>query len=406
MLIASGSTSIAQRSTVRAAAATRAAPAPRRRGSVAAPAAGRLHQHLHALDVGDARRQQRHRGVDARALGAGQAGAAGQRPAGRPAPARPRHRRWQSIARCAWAATRRPRAPQLAGREGGEVVPAQSRRRAGAAGAGLRPHLPRPRHARPSAGAANTPASAARTGARGAEVAAERALSGFIAATRVMRRKSCPLVTICVPTSVDLAGVHRARLRFQRALQPRAVGVDAGDARQRTVGQQRCRSALPGVRCRGRSVRCRVAAVRAGARHYSVKPQWWQRSDAVQLVEYAPGAAMRTAALPAAIGAVQHRCVAAAVQQQRALPALDALADRRLQPAPPAPTPPRVRGGCWCHVDQAHARQIRPPMREGERQGGQPSLSALPGSPATASPSPAPPAPVRGKRGGPRSRAE
>ena len=51
----------------------------------------------------------------------------------------------------------------------------------------------------------------------------------------------------------------------------------------------------------------------------SVRPQWWQTQRAVELVEDAPGAAVGAVALPAAVGAVQHRRVATAIQEDQAL---------------------------------------------------------------------------------------
>ena len=75
-----------------------------------------------------------------------------------------------------------------------------------------------------------------------------------------------------------------------------------------------------------------VAAFGAGARHALGEAAVVAAQAAVELVEDAPGAAVRAAALPTAVAAVQHRRVAAAVQEDEALLAgVDALLQRREQ---------------------------------------------------------------------------
>jgi hypothetical protein len=62
-----------------------------------------------------------------------------------------------------------------------------------------------------------------------------------------------------------------------------------------------------------------VAAGRAGARHPLGEAAVVAAQGAVDLVEHAEGAAVRALALPAAVGAVQHRGVAAPVQEHHGL---------------------------------------------------------------------------------------
>src|SRR5206468_11340972 len=71
-----------------------------------------------------------------------------------------------------------------------------------------------------------------------------------------------------------------------------------------------------------------VAALRAGARHALGEAAVMAAQCTIELVEHAPRAAVRAAALPAAIGAMQHRRIAAAVEEDEAL--LAAI-DARLQ---------------------------------------------------------------------------
>ena len=108
-----------------------------------------------------------------------------------------------------------------------------------------------------------------------------------------------------------------------------------------------------------------VAAVGAGARHRLGEGAVVAAQRPVLLVEDAPGAAVRAAAHPAAFAALEHRCVAAPVEEDQALlAARDALAQRvddlRREPwrhaadRAAAETDGHFRQPS--HVDQSHAR--------------------------------------------------
>ena len=130
---------------------------------------------------------------------------------------------------------------ELIGGEGGEVVPAQRRVERVLRMPGLHPHL---RALRMLGGAAGTSAGLHQQCEQAlgrAEVAAEEC------AVRVHRghqRDAAEVVTLGdhlrADQHVDFAGVHRAELRLERALQPCAVGIDARHARGAAVraGQQ------------------------------------------------------------------------------------------------------------------------------------------------------------------------
>ena len=115
---------------------------------------------------------------------------------------------------------------------------------------------------------------------------------------------------------VDLARVDRAELRFERALLARAVGVDAGDARFR---QQRRELLLEPLGAAPDRRDVEVAALGTGARHRLGQAAMVAAQSPVLLVEDAPGAAVRAAAEPAAFAALQHRRIAAPVQEHQAL---------------------------------------------------------------------------------------
>ena len=108
---------------------------------------------------------------------------------------------------------------------------------------------------RPARPAACISSANSRSGARKSLL--KSAPSGLTAATSVMRRKSWPLATICVPTSTSTSPACTApSCASQRALQARAVGVDAGDRAGRRGSSSRP-AAPRAARCRGRSARCR-----------------------------------------------------------------------------------------------------------------------------------------------------
>jgi 5-methyltetrahydrofolate--homocysteine methyltransferase len=77
-----------------------------------------------------------------------------------------------------------------------------------------------------------------------------------------------------------------------------------------------------------------VAAVGAGARHALGEAAVVAAQRAVELVKHAPGAAMGAGAFPAAVAAMQHRGIAAAIEKHQALltarnPLLDGVDQRR-----------------------------------------------------------------------------
>ena len=150
---------------------------------------------------------------------------------------------------------------------------------------------------------------------------------------------------------VDLAGVHRAELGLERALPARAVGVDPGDPRP---GQQRRDLLLEPLGAAADRRDVGIAAIRAASRHRVGEAAVVAAQGPVLLVEDAPGAAVRAAALPAALAAVQHRGVAAPVEEDQALlaagdPRLDRRDQRRGERGGRAPAP-----GELAEVEQAH----------------------------------------------------
>src|SRR5438105_4600566 len=124
--------------------------------------------------------------------------------------------------------------------------------------------------------------------------------------------------------------MHSSELRFERAFRARGVGIDARDARWCAIAAaQRLGQLLLqplGAAADRRDVE--VAALRACARHTLGEAAVVTAQRAIELVEHAPRAAVRATALPAAIAAMQHRRIAAAVEEDEAL--LSAI-DARLQ---------------------------------------------------------------------------
>mmetsp|Transcript_5530 Transcript_5530/g.13379 ORF Transcript_5530/g.13379 Transcript_5530/m.13379 type:complete len:242 (-) Transcript_5530:1421-2146(-) len=115
---------------------------------------------------------------------------------------------------------------------------------------------------------------------------------------------------------VHLALVHGLQLRLQFALATGGVGVDAQHAR---AGQGLGQLFLEPLGAAPERRDVRVAAVRAGLRHAFGEAAMVAAQRAVALVEDPPGAAVRAVALPLAFATVQHRCVAAAIQEDQAL---------------------------------------------------------------------------------------
>ena len=115
--------------------------------------------------------------------------------------------------------------------------------------------------------------------------------------------------------------MHLRQLGFQLALAAGRIGVDAGNAHRLAAGplhagQQGGQLLLELLGAAPDGADVDVAAIRAGARHALGKAAVMAAQRAVHLVEHSVGTAMRAFALPAAIGAVEHRGVAAAVEQQ------------------------------------------------------------------------------------------
>ena len=115
---------------------------------------------------------------------------------------------------------------------------------------------------------------------------------------------------------VDLTGVHGAELGLQGALSARAVSVDAGNAR---TGQQLGQLLFQPLGAAAHGGNVEVAALRTGAWNTLGEAAMVAAQRAVELVEHAPCAAIRAAAFPTAIAAMQHRRVAAPIQEHQAL---------------------------------------------------------------------------------------
>jgi hypothetical protein len=158
---------------------------------------------------------------------------------------------------------------------------------------------------------------------------------------------------------IDVAGMHRTQLRFPAAPLPRVLSASMRAMRAgRAIGPAHvssssasCSSRLLGATAH--CARCRGCRSQGRPRYTLGESAVVAAQRAIELVKDAPGAAMRAAAFPSAVAAVQHRRPAAAVeQQQRLLAARHALANGRQQ---------RRRDqralGLARHVHPAHARQ-------------------------------------------------
>ena len=240
-------------------------PAATREQALQRRARARLDQHLHALDAGHARHRRRHRRIDHHAR---------QTPAARPR-LRPRRAGSSGRLRASWlrraaapgsrtaAAPRLSRSRSWLGGKGREVVRAPARRTAGGAGARSGPtsRWRAPCAAsRPARPAACISSANRRSGAR--KSLANRPLSGLTAATSVMRRKSWPLATICVPTSTSTSPActapscaSSAPLRRVLSASMRAMRAPGSSVRQllfEPLGAAADRRGCRGCRTRGR----------------------------------------------------------------------------------------------------------------------------------------------------------
>jgi hypothetical protein len=166
--------------------------------------------------------------------------------------------------------------------------------------------------------------------------------------------------------STSPACTRRASPRAR--LSARAVGVDAGDPR---LGKQRRELLLEpfGAAADRRDVG--VAAIGAGARHRRGQAAVMAAQRPVLLVEDAPRAAMRAAAQPAAFAALQHRRIAAPVEEDEALLAArhalvqcrdDLRRERRRRVSARRPT---VALGSRAMSTRRIAGQAAPPIRSG-----------------------------------------
>ena len=270
---------------------------------------------------------------------------------------------------------------------------------------GLQPHLARRCRSpasRPARPAACISSANSRSGARKSLLKSE--VSGLTAATRPMRRKSWPLATICVPTrmstspawtapsfasSAPFLRVLSASMRAIRASGSSAASCSSSRSVPRPTGAM---SGLP-QSGQARGTGFGEAAVVAAQRP-------------VLLVEDAPGAAVRAAAQPAAFAALQHRRVAAPVEEDQALlAARDPLAAAPRRSAAPAPATARraQADGRPCGSRPMSTSADRRPGRAADPLGqGEAPIAAgfrrAASSRATASPSRAGPARLRAGR--------
>ena len=242
-----------------------------------------LDQHLRALHVGYPLDAHRHCRIECHPVGARQqlrAAALARRKA-RAASCVRASARTSAVRRT--AASRPSRAPSAGcSRRPGSRAGA-ARRRAGAAGARSAPTSRWPRPVGIAPGAAARLHQQAEQPLGRAEVAGEQRAVGV---DRRHQRDAAKVVALGdhlrAHQHVDLAGVHRAELRFQRAFEARAVGVHAGDARpvgaggRRASSSARCSSSRSVPRPTGAMSRLPQSGQARGTR--SVKPQWWQRS--------------------------------------------------------------------------------------------------------------------------------
>ena len=105
---------------------------------------------------------------------------------------------------------------------------------------------------------------------------ANSALSGFTAATSVMRRKSCPLATICVPTSTSTSPACTAASCSSSEPLRRVLSASMRAMRAPGSSAASCSSSRSVPRPMPWMSRLPHSGQARGTR--SVKPQWWQRS--------------------------------------------------------------------------------------------------------------------------------
>ena len=193
---------------------------------------------------------------------------------------------------------------------------------------GLDPHLARRAVRRVAPGAPRRLHQEREQAFRRAKVAAEERRVGIDRGDEADAAKVVALGDhLRADQDVDLARVDGAERRLERAFPARAVGVDARDPR---FGKQRRELLLEALGAATDRRDVGVAALRAAARHRFGEAAVVAAQRPVLLVEDAPGAAMRAAAQPAAVAALEHRRVAAPIQEDEALhAAADALAQGR-----------------------------------------------------------------------------
>ena len=124
--------------------------------------------------------------------------------------------------------------------------------------------------------------------------------------------------------NIDFARMDRGQLAFECALEPRGVGVDAGNTNRTAIGPSDVRQQFGQVFLEllgATANRCnvKVAALRACAWHAFGEAAVVAAQGAVDFVEHAECTAMFAVAFPAAIGAMQHRCITTPIEQQHAL---------------------------------------------------------------------------------------
>ena len=244
---------------------------------------------------------------------------------------------------------------QLAGREGLVVVLLQRLVERVLGIPGLHPHLAGGGLRRVAARSSARLHQQREQPLRRAEIAAEQR------AVRIHRRHQRDAAEVVslgdhlrAHQDVDIALVHGRELRFEAALELGGVGIDARHARPGQRLRELLLQAL-GPAPQRRDVR--IAAGRTGPRHARRHAAMVAAQRAVLLVEDLVRAAMRAVALPVALVAMQHRRVAAAVQEHQALlAAVEPLAQRVQQRH-------RQRGGDALlalepvHVEEPDARQ-------------------------------------------------
>ena len=181
-----------------------------------------------------------------------------------------------------------------------------------------------------------------------------------------MRRKSCPLATICVPTRTSTSPACTAPRVASSA--PFLRVLSASMRAIRAPGQQRRELLFEPLGAAPDRSDVGVAALRAAARHRLGESAVVAAQGPVLLVEDAPGAAVRAAAQPAAFAALQDRRVATSIEEDQALvagadlrsPARRPLAGPGRVPAPP----PRDPSSAW---RAATCRRAAPPARPHRR---------------------------------------